>query len=48
MHHLPLLLTTFYVVPHGEGWGLYAELLADEVGLYSDDMQRLGMLSCAA
>jgi uncharacterized protein (DUF885 family) len=46
--HLPLLLTAFYVVPHGEGWGLYAERLADEFGLYSDDMQRLGMLGCAA
>ena len=23
--HLPLLLTAFYVVPHGEGWGLYAD-----------------------
>ena len=46
--HLPLLQTAFYVVPHGEGWGLYAELLADEFGLYSDDMQRLGMLGCAA
>jgi len=45
---LPLLLTAFYVVPHGEGWGLYAEQLADEFGLYSDDTQRLGMLSCAA
>lgn len=29
----------------GEGWGLYAERLADEIGLYSDDTQRLGMLS---
>jgi uncharacterized protein (DUF885 family) len=46
--HLPLLLAGFYVVPHGEGWGLYAERLADEFGLYSDDMQRLGMLGCAA
>jgi len=46
--HLPLLLTAFYVVPHGEGWGLYAERLADEFGLYSDDRQRLGMLGCAA
>jgi uncharacterized protein (DUF885 family) len=42
---LPLLLSAFYVVPHGEGWGLYAERLADELGLYSDDMQRLGMLA---
>jgi uncharacterized protein (DUF885 family) len=46
--HLPLLLTAFGVVPHGEGWGLYAESLAEESGLYSDDMQRLGMLACAA
>ena len=45
---LPLLLAAFYVVPHGEGWGLYAERLADEFGLYSDDVQRLGMLGCAA
>ena len=48
MPDLPLLLTAFYVVPHGEGWGLYAERLADELGLYSDDTQRLGMLACAA
>jgi uncharacterized protein (DUF885 family) len=45
---LPLLQAAFYVVPHGEGWGLYAERLADEFGLYSDDVQRLGMLGCAA
>jgi uncharacterized protein (DUF885 family) len=46
--HLPLLQTGLYVVPHGEGWGLYAERLADEFGLYSDEVQRLGMLGCAA
>lgn len=28
-----------------EGWGLYAERLADEMGLYSSDLARLGMLS---
>ena len=28
-----------------EGWGLYAERLADEMGLYTSDMTRLGMLS---
>ena len=27
-----------------EGWGLYAERLADEMGLYSDVLDRLGML----
>lgn len=29
----------------GEGWALYAEKLADEMGLYSDDISRLGMLA---
>ncbi len=28
-----------------EGWGLYSERLADEMGLYTDDLARLGMLS---
>jgi len=28
-----------------EGWALYAERLADEMGLYSGDLDRLGMLS---
>ena len=27
-----------------EGWGLYAERLADEMGLYRDEYERLGML----
>jgi uncharacterized protein (DUF885 family) len=27
-----------------EGWGLYSERLADEMGLYQDDYERLGML----
>ena len=27
-----------------EGWGLYSERLADEMGLYLDDWERLGML----
>jgi uncharacterized protein (DUF885 family) len=31
-----------------EGWGLYAERLADEMGLYSSDLDRLGMLSAQA
>ncbi len=29
---------------HAEGWGLYTERLADEMGLYSGDLDRLGML----
>lgn len=28
-----------------EGWGLYTERLADEMGLYSGDLDRMGMLS---
>lgn len=28
-----------------EGWGLYAERLADEMGLYSGDLDRIGMLT---
>jgi uncharacterized protein (DUF885 family) len=28
-----------------EGWGLYSERLADEMGLYADDHERLGMLN---
>ncbi len=28
-----------------EGWALYAERLADEMGLYSSDLDRMGMLS---
>jgi uncharacterized protein (DUF885 family) len=30
---------------YAEGWGLYAERLADEMKLYSSDLDRLGMLS---
>jgi uncharacterized protein (DUF885 family) len=30
---------------YGEGWALYTERLADEMGLYKDDISRLGMLS---
>lgn len=28
-----------------EGWGLYAERLADEMGLFSSDLDRMGMLN---
>jgi uncharacterized protein (DUF885 family) len=54
-HHLQLALNqeldmpefrrhAFVTVFH-EGWGLYTERLSDEMGLYSGDVERLGMLS---
>ncbi len=33
---------------YSEGWGLYAERLGEEMGLYSSDVMRLGMLSADA
>jgi uncharacterized protein (DUF885 family) len=55
-HHLQMSVALFgkgvhpvlryvYVASMAEGWALYAELLADEMGLYSSDLDRLGMLS---
>lgn len=32
----------------GEGWGLYAERLGDEMGLYSGDLGRMGLLASEA
>ncbi|MEV4147842.1 DUF885 domain-containing protein [Amycolatopsis sp. NPDC049691] len=42
---LPLLRRIGMFNAYAEGWGLYAERLADEMGLYSDDVARLGMLT---
>jgi uncharacterized protein (DUF885 family) len=55
-HHLQLALArelpgvhpilAEYLVPsYCEGWGLYTERLADEMGLYSSELDRIGMLS---
>lgn len=54
-HHLQLALAQeldlhpvvgqLEVTSYGEGWGLYAERLADEMSLYSSPLQRLGMLT---
>ena len=35
-------------VAYSEGWGLYCERLADEMGLYASDQERLGMLGAQA
>ena len=42
---IPLLLRNIGIPAYGEGWGLYAEQLADEIGMYRDFPQgRIGML----
>ena len=39
------ILRYMYVSGSSEGWALYTETLADEMGLYSSPVTRLGMLS---
>ena len=39
------LLGVYFITSYGEGWGLYTERLADEMGLYSSPFDRIGMLS---
>ncbi|GAB3671216.1 DUF885 domain-containing protein [Saccharopolyspora tripterygii] len=41
---LPLLRRLTGFNAYTEGWGLYTERLADEMGLYSGDLMRLGMV----
>jgi uncharacterized protein (DUF885 family) len=41
------LVRTLYNSGFGEGWALYAERVADELGLYSGDLDRFGYLSSA-
>ncbi len=54
-HHLQLAISTeltgipefrkrAFIAAYGEGWGLYTERLADEMGLYSTPLDRMGML----
>jgi uncharacterized protein (DUF885 family) len=42
---VPLLRRVAWINAYLEGWALYSERLADEMGLYSDDVARLGMLA---
>ncbi|GIJ67497.1 DUF885 domain-containing protein [Virgisporangium ochraceum] len=42
---LPMLRRMADFNAYIEGWGLYSERLADEMGLYSNDVTRLGMLA---
>jgi uncharacterized protein (DUF885 family) len=42
---IPLLRRQLYLSAYGEGWALYAEQLADELGMYDDDpLGRIGFL----
>src|SRR5205823_11954359 len=42
---IPEIARFFWSPGMGEGWAEYAEQLADEMGLYSSDTARLGMLA---
>jgi uncharacterized protein (DUF885 family) len=41
---LPEFIRFGYYLGHGEGWGLYSEWLGNEMGLYTDPIQRFGYL----
>jgi len=45
MEGLPKFRQNALVTVYVEGWGLYTERLADEMGLYSGDLGRMGILS---
>jgi uncharacterized protein (DUF885 family) len=40
----PMFRKTAYFVAYGEGWGLYAEQLGYDMGLYDDPYDRFGQL----
>jgi uncharacterized protein (DUF885 family) len=42
---LPLARRVLHDTACAEGWGLYSERLADEMGLYSDDVARMGLFA---
>ncbi|KAA1421673.1 DUF885 domain-containing protein [Nocardioides humilatus] len=42
---LPDFRKTAFVTAYSEGWGLYTERLADEMGLYGSPLDRMGMLA---
>jgi uncharacterized protein (DUF885 family) len=44
LEDLPEYRKRAFVTAYAEGWGLYTERLADEMGLYSTPLDRMGML----
>jgi uncharacterized protein (DUF885 family) len=44
LEDLPEFRKRAFVTAYAEGWGLYTERLADEMGLYSTPLDRMGML----
>ncbi|MEK7252583.1 MAG: DUF885 domain-containing protein [Actinomycetota bacterium] len=45
LDNIPEFRKRAFIAAYGEGWGLYTERLADEMGLYSGPLERIGMLS---
>jgi uncharacterized protein (DUF885 family) len=41
---IPAFQRNAFISAYGEGWGLYTERLADEMGLYGSELDRIGML----
>ena len=42
---MPMFRRIGYFVAYGEGWGLYAERLGYDMGLYDDPYDRMGQLA---
>ena len=45
LEDVPKFRTHAWIPAYSEGWALYSERLADEMGLYSSTLDRIGMLS---
>ncbi len=43
--NIPVFRKNFYLSAYGEGWGLYAESLADEMGIYTTPYEKFGQLT---
>lgn len=45
LENVPEFRKNAFISAYAEGWGLYTERLADEMGLYGSTLDRIGMLS---